>query len=288
MSDQFYLVENLGGGAALFDYDNDGDLDLYLVQGRMLGEGKPLADARFPPKAGVPLHGVLYRNDLTIGPGGRPQVQLVDVTQASGLQADGYGMGVTTGDYDNDGRVDLFLTNLGASQLWHNNGDGTFTDVTAKAGVGESRLAISAAFLDYDRDGWLDLYVAEYVDFTTANNKPCHAPSSARDYCSPKVYEPLPDRLYPQQRRRDLHATGRGVSGASQAVSRPVQGDRARRGGGRLQRRRLAGRLCGKRRYGQLSVGQSAGRDLPRRWAHLWHRGQFCRHGGGEHGRGCL
>ncbi len=196
MSDQFYLVENLGGGAALFDCDNDGDLDLYLVQGRMLGEGKTLADARFPPKPGQVLQGRLYRNDLAAGPDGHPQVRLVDVTQASGLRADGYGMGVATGDYDNDGHTDLFLTNLGGNMLWHNNGDGTFANVTAKAGVGESRLAISSAFLDFDRDGWLDLYVAEYVDFTTANNKPCHAPSSARDYCSPKVYEPLPDRLY--------------------------------------------------------------------------------------------
>ena len=196
MSDQLYLVENLGGGAALFDYDNDGDLDLYLVQGRMLGEGKTLADAQFPPKDGAPLIGRLYRNDLAQGPDGRSQVHFTDVTQASGLQADGYGMGVATGDYDNDGHLDLFLTNLGGNTLWHNNGDGTFTETTAKAGVGASHLAIGAAFLDYDRDGWLDLYVAEYVDFTTAGNKPCHAPSSARDYCSPKVYEPLPDRLF--------------------------------------------------------------------------------------------
>jgi hypothetical protein len=199
MSQEFYLVENLGGGAALFDYDNDGDLDLYLVQGRMLGEGKTLADARFPPKPGVPLTGRLYRNDLTLGTDGRPQVHFTDVTQASGIKADGYGMGVTAGDYDNDGHVDLFLTNLGSTQLWHNNGDGTFSDATAKAGLGGGQLSISAAFVDYDRDGWLDLYVAEYVDFTTANNKPCHAPSSARDYCSPKVYEPLPDRLYHNQ-----------------------------------------------------------------------------------------
>lgn len=199
MSDQFYLVENLGGGAALFDYDNDGDLDLYLTQGRMLGEGKTLADAAFPPKAGAPLTGRLYRNDLAVGPDGRPEVRFTDVTEASGLKADGYGMGVTTGDFDNDGHIDLLLTNLGSTRLWRNQGDGTFRDVTEQAGLGGGRLSVSAAFLDYDRDGWLDLYVAEYVDFTTANNKPCYAPSSARDYCSPKVYEPLPDRLYHNQ-----------------------------------------------------------------------------------------
>jgi hypothetical protein len=196
MSDQFYLVENLGGGAALFDWDGDGDLDLYLTQGRMLGEGKTLADAAFPPRPGTPTGGRLYRNDLTAGPDGRPQVRLSDVTDASGLKAEGYGMGVAAGDYDNDGRPDLFLTHLGSTQLWHNNADGTFTEATDRAGVGGGRLSISAAFLDYDRDGWLDLYVANYVDFTTATNKPCHAPSSARDYCSPKVYEPLSDRLF--------------------------------------------------------------------------------------------
>jgi hypothetical protein len=215
MSQEFYMVENLGGGAALFDYDNDGDLDLYLVQGRMLGEGKTLADAAFPPKAGAPLTGRLYRNDLTQGPDGRPQVRLVDVTEASGIKADGYGMGVTAGDYDNDGRIDLYLTNLGSTQLWHNNADGTFTDVTAKAGVFEGRLSVSAAFVDYDRDGWLDLYVANYVDFTTANNKPCYAPSSARDYCSPKVYEPLPHRVF--------HNKGDGTFADASETSRIAQ-----------------------------------------------------------------
>jgi hypothetical protein len=196
MSDQFYLVENLGGGAALFDWDGDGDLDLYLTQGRILGEGKTLADAAFPPEPGTPPTGRLYRNDLSPGPDGQPQVRFTDITEATGLKADGYGMGVTTGDYDNDGRLDLFMTNLGGTRLWRNNPDGTFTDVTERAGVGGGHLSVSAAFVDFDRDGWLDLYVAEYVDFTTANNKPCHAPSSARDYCSPKAYEPLADRLY--------------------------------------------------------------------------------------------
>ncbi len=195
MSGEFYLVENLGGGVALFDYDNDGDLDVFVVQGHMLGEGKTLADARFPPPPGEKLIGRLYRNDLNVGPGGKRHLHFTDVTEASGLKADGYGMGVAAGDYDNDGWVDLYLTNYGGNQLWHNNGDGTFTDVTAKAGTDDKRLSVGAAFVDYDRDGWLDLYVANYVDFSTAHNKLCYAPSSARDYCSPKVYQPLPDKL---------------------------------------------------------------------------------------------
>ena len=195
MSGEFYLVENLGGGAALFDYDNDGDLDVYLVQGRMLGEGKTLADALFPPRKGEALTDHLYRNDTVVTGEGARVLHFTDVTAASGIKADGYGMGVAAGDMDNDGWVDLYVTNLGANQLWHNNGDGTFSDITGKAGAQEDRLSVSAAFLDFDRDGWLDLFIANYVAFSTENNRPCHAPSSARDYCSPKVYQPLPDRL---------------------------------------------------------------------------------------------
>jgi len=195
MSGEFYLVENLGGGAALFDYDNDGDLDVYLVQGRMLGEGKTLADALFPPRQGDTLTDRLYRNDSVITGDGARILRFTDVTEASGIRAGGYGMGVAAGDMDNDGWTDLYVTNLEANQLWHNNGDGTFSDITGKAGAQEERLSVSAAFLDFDKDGWLDLFIANYVAFSTENNRPCHAPSSARDYCSPKVYQPLPDRL---------------------------------------------------------------------------------------------
>ncbi|TDJ31651.1 MAG: VCBS repeat-containing protein, partial [Gammaproteobacteria bacterium] len=121
----------MGSGAAVFDYDGDGDLDLYLVQGTMLGPDKTLGDATFPPAAAqMPLMGRLYRNDLSDG-----EIRFVDVTQVSGLRATGYGMGVATGDIDNDGDVDLYITNFGSNQLWVNNGDGTFSDRTVAAGV---------------------------------------------------------------------------------------------------------------------------------------------------------
>ena len=116
MSGDYSIVEEMPAGGALFDYDNDGDLDLYLVQGRMLGEGKTVADAVFPPQHPLPLTDRLYRNDLVeTGVFG-----FTDVTTESGLRAFGYGMGAATGDYDNDGWTDLYLTNYGANQLWRN------------------------------------------------------------------------------------------------------------------------------------------------------------------------
>ena len=104
-------------------------------------------------------------------------------------------MGAAVGDIDNDGWVDLFVTALGSSQLFRNNGDGTFTDVTARAGTGDSRWSTSATFFDYDRDGWLDLFVANYVKFRADLKRACFSAGSARDYCNPAVYDPAPDRL---------------------------------------------------------------------------------------------
>ncbi|MEN8131162.1 MAG: CRTAC1 family protein [Pseudomonadota bacterium] len=196
MSGEFYFVEPLGSGAAVFDYDNDGDLDLYLGQGHMLGKGKTLANALTPPPPGEKFRDRLYRNDMVIHKDGRRSLRFTEVTEASGLDARGYSMGAAVGDYDNDGWLDLYLTNFGEDQLWRNNGDGTFSDVTKKAGLGQSGWAVSAAFLDYDLDGHLDLYVGRYVDFSTDKNKECFAPTSGRDYCSPHIYDPLPDLLY--------------------------------------------------------------------------------------------
>ena len=196
MSGEFYFAEPIGGGIALFDYDNDGDLDVYLTQGHMLGAGKTAADALFPPASEGALTDRLFRNDLVINPDGTRTLRFVDVTQASGIRAGGYGMGVATGDFDNDGWVDLYVTNFRANQLWRNNGDGTFTDATELSATGDPNWGVSAAFLDYDRDGWLDLYVGNYTDFTLDNNKACYAPNGARDYCSPRVFGAAPDRLY--------------------------------------------------------------------------------------------
>ncbi|MEE8463729.1 MAG: VCBS repeat-containing protein, partial [Gammaproteobacteria bacterium] len=194
MSGELYYAEMMGSGAALFDYDNDGDLDIYLVQGAMLGADKKISAATFPPQHELPLTDRLYRNDS--GDGGSDRLRFTDVTKQAGIFAPAYGMGVATGDFDNDGYVDLYISNFGPNQLLRNNGDGTFSDVTAAAGVGDPAWSVSSSFVDYDGDGLLDIYVGNYVDYTIAGNKPCRSTTSARDYCSPKVYRPQNDTLY--------------------------------------------------------------------------------------------
>ena len=192
MSGELYFPEMMGSGVAVFDYDGDDDLDVYLVQGQMLGDAG-IAAATFPPPAEPPLTDRLFRND---GPDDDGDPQFTDVTDAAGLAAAGYGMGVAAGDYDGDGHVDLYVTNFGPNQLWRNLGNGRFEDVTARAGAADDRWGVSAAWLDYDRDGLLDLYVGNYVEYTLDNAKPCRSSTSARDYCSPKVYEPSVDSLF--------------------------------------------------------------------------------------------
>jgi len=186
---QLYYPEIVGGGVALFDYDNDGDLDVFFVQGTVLEPGKAGAHPI------VPAGGRLFRNDLIVNGVRHDKPHFVDVTAASGIKALGYGMGVAAGDYDNDGWVDLYILNYGSNQLWHNNGDGTFTDVTKTAGADDPRMSLSASFADLDRDGWLDLFVADYVDFSIDHNVVCYAASSRRDYCGPSSFPPTPDRL---------------------------------------------------------------------------------------------
>jgi hypothetical protein len=192
---EHYMPEIMGAGGALFDYDGDGDLDVFLVQGAPLAAGAP-----------VPATGHrLFRNDL-----GRAGPRFVDVTVKSGLGRRAlHGMGAAVGDYDNDGDPDLYVTAFGPNTLWRNEGDGTFTDVTGEAGVGEERWSTSASFLDYDRDGDLDLFVANYLDFTVAGNKRCFDAVGARDYCAPAQYRPVPDRLFRNEgggRFRDVTA----------------------------------------------------------------------------------
>lgn len=210
MSGQLYFPEMMGQGGALLDYDGDGDLDVYCVQGVMLGPGKTLADALVPPRGPLPPRGRLYRNDLAVTAGGARSLRFTDVTEASGIDARGYGMGVATGDFDNDGRPDLFLANYGPDQLLRNQGPDaagrvTFRDVTASAGGSDPLWSAGGSFVDFDRDGWLDLYVVNYVDFPLAGNPSCYAVTSRRDYCGPADFPGVPDRLW---RNRGKNAAG--------------------------------------------------------------------------------
>ena len=200
MSGQYYFPEMLPPGIALFDYDNDGDLDVYLVQGDMLGDGKTPKDALFPPRPGSAPNGRLFRNDLRVNADGTRTLHFTDVTEQSGIDARGYGMGVATGDYNNDGCVDLYLTFLGQNRLYRNNCNGTFTDVSKESRTDGIGWGVSAAFLDYDRDGWLDLYVGNYVQYDIKMDRTCAGLTGRRDYCTPAVYTSQPDRLYHNER----------------------------------------------------------------------------------------
>ena len=177
-SGRYYYVETTGGpGVAFFDYDNDGDLDAYLVNGADL----PGVTPERPPT------NVLYRNN---GDG-----TFTDVTESAGVGDTGYGMGCAVADYDNDGDRDLYVTNFGPNVFYRNNGDGTFTDVTESAGVGDSLWGASCAFADYDDDGYVDLYVANYVAFSLDQNEVCTY-GGIRSYCHPGTYPGVSDVLY--------------------------------------------------------------------------------------------
>jgi enediyne biosynthesis protein E4 len=177
-SGQRYMVETMVGGVVIFDFDGDGDEDLFFVDGGSL-----------PGYTGEPARSRLFRND---GKG-----RFTDWTARSGIKIAGYGVGGAAGDIDNDGDLDLFVSGLDADQLFRNNGDGTFTDVTARAGVSDPLWSASAAFADADHDGDLDLYVVNYVDFTVKNHKLCGEPKrKLHGYCHPDEYNPLPSRFY--------------------------------------------------------------------------------------------
>ena len=198
MTGKFYLPEITGSGGALFDFDNDGDLDCFLVQGNTLEPNTQPGTTLFPWRGPESPRGRLFRNDLTKG-----KLTFTDVTQQSGIVATGYGMGVAVGDINNDGLPDLYLSNLGANQMYLNKGGGKFTDVTKESGTDDPRWSTSASFFDYDRDGWLDLMVVNYADFTTANSPNCFASNTARDYCTPRVFRAPGNRLF--------HNKGNGV-----------------------------------------------------------------------------
>jgi hypothetical protein len=179
---EHHLAETMGSGLAWLDYDNDGWMDLYVVQ-----------SGPFPPRGSPRAQDRLYRNN---GDG-----TFTDVTAKAKLKDTAYGMGAVAADYDNDGFVDLYVTNYGKNILYHNNGDGTFTDVTGKAGVAASGWSTSAAFADFDGDGLLDLFVLRYVDDAVEKGLFCgDRANGKRDYCNPKLYPPTHNILFRNNR----------------------------------------------------------------------------------------
>ena len=200
MSGEFFFPEMIPGGVGVLDYDNDGDLDVYLVQGRMLGDQVGLDRSLVELDSAFELGGRLFRNDLDATTGDPASLRFTDVTEESGIETFEYGMGVAAGDVDNDGCIDIYLTNFGPNQLLRNNCDGTFSDVSAESGTNDPGWAVSASFVDYDRDGWLDLYVGNYLQYQIEADQPCTGLTGRRDYCTPDLYTPQADRLYQNQR----------------------------------------------------------------------------------------
>ncbi|HEX7722591.1 MAG TPA: CRTAC1 family protein [Pyrinomonadaceae bacterium] len=196
MTGKFFLPEIMGGGAALFDYDNDGDLDVFIVQGNVLEPDSKPGNTLFPWRGVDPPRGRLFRNDLVVAKDGTRTLRFTDVTEKSGILATGYGIGVAVGDINNDGRTDLYITNLGHNQMYLNKGDGTFVDVTKQSGTDDERWSTSASFFDYDRDGWLDLLVLNYAEFSVNKSPTCYAATTAKDYCTPKVFRAPGNRLF--------------------------------------------------------------------------------------------
>lgn len=190
MTGELYFAENMGGGAALFDADGDGDLDLYLGQGHRLA---PDGDSAAAGGGADAPRDRLYRNDLDTG-----ELRFTDITEESGLDARGYGMGVTVGDIDNDGDPDLYVLNLGTNELWRNDsepGSIRFTNITAGSNTADPRWSAAASFFDLDADGLLDLFVGNYVEFRVAIHKTCSSPQGLRDYCGPKAYRDEANRV---------------------------------------------------------------------------------------------
>jgi hypothetical protein len=176
-----YLLETMGPGVALFDYDNDGRLDLFVVNGAPLAD--PTPPGTIPQKAGPAYWNRLYHQ--------KKDGTFEDVTEKAGLQGAGYGMGVAVGDYDNDGYEDLYVTAYGGNKLYHNNGDGTFTDVTEKAGVGAGGWSSSAAWVDLDGDGLLDLVVVRYLKWDFDDVWCGEHKEGYRSYCHPDIFQPM-------------------------------------------------------------------------------------------------
>ncbi len=184
---QKYLPETMVGGVALLDYDQDGYLDIYFVNGAKIDD--PMPKGKTPDKTDPRYWNRLYRN--------RGDLTFEDVTEAAGVKGRLFGQGAAVGDYDNDGFADLYLTNLGENILYRNRGDGTFDDVTRTAGVSGGGWSTGAGFVDYDRDGYLDLVVARYLDWSFENNPWCgDKKPDLRSYCHPKYFAPITPFVY--------------------------------------------------------------------------------------------
>jgi hypothetical protein len=181
-----YLIETMGSGLALFDYDNDRRLDIFVVNGAQLSD--PTQKGTIPQKQGPQDWNRLYHQ--------KRDGTFEDVTEKAGLQGIGYGMGVAVGDYDNDGFEDLYVTAYGGNRLYHNNGDGTFTDVTEKAGVGGGGWSTSAAWVDLDGDGLLDLVVLRYLQWDFDDTWCGERREGYRAYCHPDGYRPIAPLVY--------------------------------------------------------------------------------------------
>jgi enediyne biosynthesis protein E4 len=208
---QKYLIETMGSGVAFLDYNGDGNLDLFFVNGAAVAD--PMPPGKTPDKSDPRYWNRLYRNT---GHG-----TFVDATERAGLKGDGYGMGVAVGDYDNDGRPDLYVTGFGRNHLYHNEGNGTFKDVTDNAGVDGAGWSTGAAFLDYDRDGRLDLIVARYLDWNFGKNIWCGPEKvKERGYCHPNAFEPVTHLLY----HNEGNGKFRDVSQSSGIAAHPGKG----------------------------------------------------------------
>jgi hypothetical protein len=181
-----YLIETMAPGVALFDYDNDGRLDIFVVNGAPLSD--PTPKQTIPRKTESKYWNRLYHQER--------DGTFEDVTEKAGLEGVGYGMGVAVGDYDNDGYEDLYVTAYGGNKLYHNNGDGTFTDVTDKAGVGGSGWSTSAAWVDLDGDGLLDLVVLRYLTWDFDDIWCGEHKEGFRAYCHPDYFKPVPPLVY--------------------------------------------------------------------------------------------
>ncbi len=200
-----FTIKTFCGGCGIFDYDGDGDLDLYLVNGAAL----PGFESDTTPT------NRLYRND-----GVESGWTFTDVTEEAGVGDVGYGFGCAVGDVDNDGDLDLYVTNFGVSVLYLNDGDAAFTEVTQRAGVGDDRLNTSAAFVDTDQDGDLDLFVCAYTNFDLSDGQVCTQADGSVIYCGPENYLGAPDKLY----RNNGDGTFTDVSRASGIYSEEGKG----------------------------------------------------------------